>query len=125
MPVKRRVCYNHRMKAHLALIAATVMTFAALSPPPAFAASTFYGTVRHISMNSIKVYDARSHQTLGFEILPHFDRIFSADGKTTYQMKELRPGRYVGIIYDQRAFGIRHADKIYILNNANQRIGQP
>ncbi len=113
------------MKPQLALIVAVVMTAAALSPPPALAASTFYGTVRHISMNSIKVYDPRTHQTLGFEVLPHFDQIFSADGKTTYQMKELRAGRYVGIIYDQRAFGVRHADKVYILNNANQRIGQP
>jgi hypothetical protein len=113
------------MKPQLALIVAVVMTVAAFSPPPALAASTFYGTVRHIAMNSIKVYDPRSRQTLGFEVLPHFDQIFSADGKTTYQMKELRAGRYVGIIYDQRAFGIRHADKVYILNTANQRIGQP
>jgi len=113
------------MKPSLAFLVAVVATAAALSPPPALAASTFYGTVRHISMNSIKVYDARTHQTLGFEVLPHFDRVFSGDGKTTYQMKDLRPGRYVGIIYDQRAFGIRHADKVYILNNANQRIGQP
>lgn len=113
------------MKPQLAFTVAVIMTAAALSPPPALAASTFYGTVRHISMNSIKVYDARTHQTLGFEVLPHFDQVFSGDGKTTYQMKDLRAGRYVGIIYDQRAFGIRHADKVYILNNANQRIGQP
>jgi len=113
------------MKPQLALIVAVVLTAAAFSPPPALAASTFYGIVRHISMNSIKVYDPRTHQTLGFEVLPHFDQLFSGDGKTTYQMKELRPGRYVGIIYDQHLFGVRHADKIYILSNANHHIGQP
>jgi hypothetical protein len=37
-------------------------------------------------------------------------------------MKDVHNGQYVGIIYDQKALGMRHADKIYILNNANQRI---
>lgn len=95
------------------------------SAAPALAASTFYGTVVHVSDNSIKVMDTRTRQTLSFEILPHFDQLFSADGKTTYQMKEIRPGRYVGIVYDQRMLGIRHADKVYIMNRANQRVGQP
>jgi hypothetical protein len=113
------------MKKHLALGLASVVTAIALSTGPALAASTFYGIVRHISVNSIKVENPRTHQTLGFEVLPHFDRVFSGDGKTTYQMRSLRPGRYVGIVYDQRAFGMRHADKVYVLNNANQRISQP
>ena len=59
------------------------------------------------------------------QILPHFDQIFSPDGKTTYQMKDIHEGHYVGIIYDQKALGVRHADKIYVMNNANERIGQP
>ncbi len=84
---------------------------------------TFYGIVVHVSMTSIKVRNPQSHQTLSFEILPKFDRIFSANGKTTYQMKAVKAGRYVGIIYDQRAFGMRHADRIYLLNNENERIG--
>ena len=56
-------------------------------------------------------------------ILPKFDQVFSADGKTTYQMSKVKAGQYVGIIYDHKALGMRHADKIYLLNNANQKIG--
>jgi hypothetical protein len=102
--------------AALALLALT------LAPNAAWAASTFYGLTVHVSANNIKVEDPRTKQVLSFEIVPKFDQIFSGDGKTTFQMKDVRPGRYVGIIYDQRALGVRHADKIYLMNNANQRI---
>jgi hypothetical protein len=115
------------MKRPLALIlaSATATTLLLGAPAPARADSTFYGTVIHVSDNSIKVEDTRTKQTLAFEIVPHFDQLFSADGKTTYQMKDIRAGRYVGIVYDQHFLGMRHADKVYILNNANQRVGQP
>jgi hypothetical protein len=74
------------------LLAAVAVTFVLLSAPaPAQAASTFYGIVVHVSDTSIKVEDPRTKQTLSFEIVPHFDQIFSANGKTTYQMKEMRP----------------------------------
>ncbi|HTX60049.1 MAG TPA: hypothetical protein VMH02_10290 [Verrucomicrobiae bacterium] len=92
-------------------------------PLPSLAASTFYGITVHVSTNDIKVEDPRTKQTLAFEILPKFDQVFSADGKTTYQMKDVKAGQYVGIVYDQKALGMRHADKIYLLDNANQRIG--
>ena len=95
-----------------------------LVPQLALAASTFYGITVHVSANNIKVQDPKTKQSLSFEILPKFDQIFSADGKTTYQMKAVKAGQYVGVIYDQKALGIRHADKIYLLNNANQRIGK-
>src|SRR5271166_2771385 len=110
------------MRQPIAFLLSAVVAAAALlsAPAPAQAASTFYGIVRHVSDNNIKVDDPRTGQTLSFEIVPHFDQIFSSNGKTTYQMKELRPGRYVGVIYDQKMMGMRHADKIYILNNANQ-----
>jgi hypothetical protein len=55
-------------------------------------------------------------------LTPKFDQVFSADGKTTYQMKNVKKGQYVGVIYDQKALGMRHADKIYILTNRNQKI---
>jgi len=114
------------MKRQAVLLAAVAATFALFARPlPALAEPTFYGIVVHVSDNNIKVQDPRTKETLSFEIVPHFDQIFSSNGKTTYQMKELRPGKYVGIIYDQKMLGMRHADKIYILNNANQRIGQP
>jgi hypothetical protein len=102
--------------AALALLSLTLL------PNAALAASTFYGITVHVSTNNIKVEDPRTGQTLSFEILPKFDQIFSGDGKTTYQMKDVRAGRYVGIIYDQKALGVRHADRIYLLNNRNQRI---
>lgn len=94
-------------------------------PPAASAATTptFYGIVTHVSTQNIKVEDPRTKQILSFVLLPKFDQVFSADGKTTYQMSKVKPGQYVGIIYDQKALGVRHADKIYLLNNANQKIG--
>jgi hypothetical protein len=104
-------------------MAALFLALGVLIPLSAQADSTFYGIVRHVSMNSIKVDDPRTNQTLSFEILPKFDQIFSADGKTTYQMKDIQAGRYVGIVYDQKALGVRHADRIYIMNSANQRVG--
>lgn len=103
--------------------AITALAFAAaLAPIAAVAASTFYGITVHVSTNNIKVRNPQSRQTLSFEILPKFDKVFSANGKTTYQMKRVKPGQYVGIIYDQKALGVRHADKIYLLNSENERI---
>ena len=107
-------------KTLVAIVAAVAMV---LTPQVVLAASTFYGITVHVSSNNIKVQDPKTKQTLSFEILPKFDQIFSADGKTTYQMKAVKAGQYVGIIYDQKALGVRHADKIYLLNNANEKIG--
>ena len=97
----------------------------ATMPPNALAVtnSTFYGLTVHVSTQNIKVEDPHTKQVLSFVLVPKFDQVFSADGKTTYQMSKVRAGQYVGIIYDQKALGIRHADKIYIMDNANQRIG--
>ena len=103
--------------------AALFAGLAAAVPVAAPAASTFYGIVVHVSTENIKVQDSRTKQVLSFAIVPKFDQVFSADGKTTYQMSAIKAGQYVGIIYDQKALGARHADKIYLLNNANQRIG--
>jgi hypothetical protein len=107
---------------HLRLILPIAVVAGMLAPSAAFATSTFYGITTHVSATSIKVQDPNTHQTLSFEVVPKVDRVFSADGKTTYQMKAIHAGQYVGIIYDQKALGMRHADKIYLLTNANQRI---
>ncbi len=93
-------------------------------PQAALAASTFYGITVHVSTNNIKVQDPKTKQTLSFELVPKFDQVFSDDGKTTYQMRAVKPGQYVAIVYDQKALGVRHADKIYLMNNANERIGK-
>jgi hypothetical protein len=106
--------------------AVTIVAAAAfLAPQIAMAASTFYGETVHVSTTNIKVRDPHTGQILSFEILPHFYRIFSANGKTTYQMKDIHNGQYVAVIYDQKALGMRHADDIYIMNNANQRLQKP
>ena len=105
---------------------ASIAFSAALIPVSASAitTSTFYGITNHVSVDAIKVTDPKTNQTLSFELTPKFDQVFSANGKTTYQMKKIKAGQYVGVIYDQKALGIRHADKIYLLDNANQRIGR-
>ncbi len=108
------------------LLATFALAFTAITVPSIASAktSTFYGITLHVSTTNIKVRNPHTGQILSFEILPKFDQIFSDDGKTTYQMKAVKPGRYVAIIYDQRALGIRHADRIYLLNSENERIGK-
>jgi hypothetical protein len=105
----------------------TAIAIGMLAAPPqgtlAANTSTFYGITVHVSSNNIKVQNPKTKQTLSFLILPKFDQVFSADGKTTYQMGKIKAGQYVGVIYDQSALGARHADKIYLLTNANQTIG--
>ena len=92
-------------------------------PALAIQTMTFYGITVHVSTQNIKVQNPKTQQTLSFVLLPKFDQVFSADGKTTYQMSKVKAGQYVGVIYDTSALGIRHADKIYLLTNANQKIG--
>lgn len=104
------------------LLVGLVAAGAMLLPQVALAANVFYGEVLHVSTTNVKVRDPHTGQILSFELLPHFDQVFSDDGKTTYQMKYLHDGRYVAVIYDQKALGIRHADKIFIMNNANERL---
>jgi hypothetical protein len=106
-----------------AVALAAVLPFTAF-PSTAIAAgtSTFYGITVHVSSDNIKVQDPKTKETLSFLLVPKFDQVFSADGKTTYQMSKIKAGQYVGIIYDQKALGARHADKIYLRTNANQKI---
>ncbi len=113
---------------HITILRAATLALAAglFAPPVSVAAattSTFYGITVHVSTQNIKVQDPKTKQVLSFMIVPKFDQVFSANGKTTYQMSKVKAGQYVGIIYDQKGLGIRHADKIYLLDNANQRIG--
>ena len=113
------------MKKYLLYLFATLaFALPAITVPSVASAktSTFYGITLHVSTTNIKVRNPHTGQVLSFEILPKFDRIFSDNGKTTYQMKRVKPGQYVAIVYDQKALGIRHADKIFLLTNANERI---
>jgi hypothetical protein len=100
-----------------------LLAAAALLPQAAYAANVFYGVTVHVSTTNIKVRNPATNKTESFELVPKFANVFSANGKTTYQMKAIKPGQYVGVVYDEKALGIRHADKIYLLNNANEKIG--
>jgi hypothetical protein len=96
-----------------ALLMATA-AFVVSAPTPAHAAADYYtGTVTHVSSGNIKVKDSTGKE-LSFLLAPSFDQIFSSDGKTTYQMKDIKPGRSVKIKYHQQ-LGVRYADKIIFL----------
>ncbi|MEO7039534.1 MAG: hypothetical protein ABI186_05840 [Candidatus Elarobacter sp.] len=105
--------------------AAVPLAFAAALMPAAVQAKTtpvFEGNVVHISTSNIKVKNPT--QTLSFLLVPHFDQVFSGDGKTTYQMTKLHAGQLVKVYYDQKGLGIRHADRILVLNHAEMRVKQ-
>jgi len=87
-----------------------------IRPAPAAAVDKIWvGYVVHVSMNNIKVINYEGTQTSSFLILPKFKQIFSADGKTTYQMAQIKRNMLVKVYYDQNLLGQRHADKIYVL----------
>lgn len=101
-----------------ALPLALVLGMIVATPPPAATAGTVgsawvEGTLVHISTNNIKIKTPT--QTLSFLIVPHFDQLFTDDGKTTYQMKNLHSGQLIKIYYDQKFLGQRHADRILVL----------
>jgi hypothetical protein len=100
-----------------AALAATVATNGPVSAK--VGSANFSGIVDHVSSNNLKVTDPVTHQSLGFLILPKFDRVFSGDGKTTYQMRAIHAGQYVKVYYDQRFLGSRHADRILLLRQNN------
>ena len=111
------------MRALRSFFIPLVAAGAFLVPQPAVAVTNvFYGEIEHVSTTNIKVRDPHTGQVLAFTILPHFDQVFSDTGKTTYQMRYLHNGQYVAVIYDQKGLGLRHADKIYVMNNANERL---
>jgi hypothetical protein len=77
--------------------------------------NVFSGSVVHISSENLKVYSPTWHQTMSFMIVPKFDRVFSGDGKTTYEMAKIRPGAWVKVYFDQKFLGMRHADRIIVV----------
>jgi len=105
--------------AAIPLALAAVMAPATVQAMPT---QVFEGNIVHISTSNIKVKNTT--QTLGFVLVPHFDQVFSGDGKTTYQMKRLHAGQLVKVYYDQKALGIRHADRILVLDRAEMRVKQ-
>jgi hypothetical protein len=106
-----------------ALVLATALVWGLPLGAPAATTWTFYGITVHVSTNNIKVEDPRTKQVMSFLLVPKFDQVFSANGKTTYQMRKVKAGQYVAVVYDRKALGSAHADKIYLMDNANQRLG--
>jgi hypothetical protein len=82
------------------------------------------GTLVHISSGNIKIKDDKTGKELSFLLVPHFDQVFSGDGKTTYQMKSLHSGQLVKVFYDQKLLGARHADRILVLNRTEKPVKQ-
>ena len=111
-----------------ALIAAVPIATSVVAPAPAQAAKVgsawVEGTLVHISSTNIKIKDDKTGKELGFLLVPHFDQVFSDDGKTTYQMKALHSGQLVKVYYDQKFLGARHADRILVLNRAQKAVKQ-
>ncbi len=103
------------MKLSFVAPAAAALGLALSAAQPAAAAThEFTGRVVHVSTDNIKVENMPSGHVMSFLLMPHFDQVFQFDGKTTYQMKHLRPGKRVSVFYDDRALGIRHADRIVV-----------
>jgi hypothetical protein len=111
-----------------ALFAAATLGTAVVAPAPAQAAKVgsawVEGTLIHVSSSNIKIKDDNTGQELGFLLVPHFDQVFSSDGKTTYQMKSLHSGQLVKVYYDQKLLGARHADRILVLNRREAPVKQ-
>ena len=111
-----------------ALIAAVPIGTAVVAPGPAQAAtvgsSWVEGTLVHISSANIKVKDDKTGKELSFLLVPHFDQVFSYNGKETYQMKSLHSGQLVKVFYDQKLLGARHADRILVLNRTEKPVKQ-
>ena len=95
-------------------LALAFTSIAIVGSPSVARADTYTGTVTHVSTNNIKVRDSHGKE-LSLLLAPSFDQVFSSDGKTTYRMKNLRPGTPVKVVYHQQ-LGIRYADKIIVLN---------
>jgi hypothetical protein len=104
----------------LALLGLAVI-WALAQPQPAAATNKIWsGYVVHVSTNNIKVINSQGTQTQSFLILPEFKNVFSDDGKTTYQMAQIKRNMLVKVYYDRNLVGQTHADTIYVLNGAGQ-----
>ncbi len=102
---------------------ATILSAAPASAVPV-GSSWVEGTLVHISTSNIKVKDDKTGKELSFALVPHFDKVFSSDGRSTYQMKSLHSGQLVKVFYDQKLLGLRHADRIEVLNRMEHPVKQ-
>lgn len=109
------------ISAALCAAVAAVCVATSVQPRAAYADTNYWtGYVVHVSTENIKVENKAKTQTLSFLLVPKFKQVFSDDGKTTYQMAQVRPGMIVRVVYDQDLLGARHADKIFVLDANGQ-----
>ncbi|HTV72991.1 MAG TPA: hypothetical protein VME66_04715 [Candidatus Acidoferrales bacterium] len=105
----------------LVFMASQLFLAATLSAPAQTTVNNeFQGRVVHVSTDNIKVYDPYAHKTMSFLLVPKFDRIFSSDGKTTYEMARIHSGSWVRVYFDQKFLGARHADRIIVFNSEGE-----
>lgn len=104
-------------RVFVAVAACAALAFATARPAAAVD-KIWTGYLVHVSSENIKVIDTSGAQTLSFLLVPHFKNLFSADGKTTFQMANLKHNALVKVYYDQNLLGQRHADKIIVLDNS-------
>jgi hypothetical protein len=109
-----------KRRAAIALLAFTVIGFVVRPLPAEAVDKIWFGYVVHVSTNNIKVINTEGTQTQSFLILPKFKDVFSADGKTTYQMAQIKRNMLVKVYYDRNLVGQTHADKIYVLSGGGQ-----
>lgn len=100
------------------LLALFLGSFLAAPASASVGSANVSGIVSHVSDNNIKITTG-SGQQLSFLIVPKFDQVFDANGKGTYEMKDVKPGQYVKVYYDQKLLGQRHADRILLLRQNN------
>jgi hypothetical protein len=96
---------------------AAVLAVSAVSARPAQAHTGYFtGYVVHVSTDNLKVENTADTESLSFLLVPKFKQVFSNDGKTTYEMADIKPGMIVKVLYDQDMLGARHADKVFIVD---------
>jgi len=98
----------------LAAVVAASLSFTA--PAKAVQYGVALGTIEHVSTQNVRIKVWRTKQDMSFLLVPKFKNVFSKDGKTTYEMTQIKPGMDVDIHWSQ-SLGLRHADKIYVLNS--------
>ena len=108
------------------LVPALVVLLALLAGGLASAAKAgsqvYEGLVKHVSTTNLQVFNPTTKKTLSFVLVPRFGNVFKADGRTTAQLKDIAPGQYVKVYYDQKAFGVVHADRVLIMSSSNSKL---
>lgn len=81
--------------------------------PPGGKNHDCHGYVRHVSLENVRVHciDGKAAD-MSFLSWPKF---ISDEKGTTIQMKDLKPGTPVHVIFTQ-SLGVRHAYKVYVAN---------